>query len=293
MAHLSIPKTYKLYVGGAFPRSESGRTYRVTDAGGSFMANAAQGSRKDLRDAVTAARKGHQAWAKATPYNRGQVIYRIAEMLDGRTPEFVDLLRTSRGVSAREASAEVQASVDRLVHFAGWTDKIAAVFGGTNPVSAPYFSYSTTEPTGVVGVVAPADSALFGLIATVAPILAGGNSVVVLTSHDDPCTAITFGEVLATSDVPGGVVNLLTGDPAEMGPHLAAHLDVNGLDLTGADQDLRVTMEQLAAESLKRLYVGADTVGDSPGTERLRAFLEVKSVWHPVGAVSLSGGSAY
>lgn len=293
MAHLGIPKTYKLYVGGAFPRSESGRTYRVTDAQGAFMANAAQGSRKDLRDAVGAARKGHRAWASATPYNRGQVIYRAAEMLDGRTGEFVDLLRRSRGLSARESAAEVQASVDQLVHFAGWTDKIAAVFGGTNPVSAPYFSYSTTEPTGVVGVVAPTHSALFSLVATVAPIIAGGNSVVVLASRDDPCTAVTFGEVLATSDLPGGVVNLLTGDPAETGPHLASHLDVNGLDLSGADADLRVTMEQLAAESLKRIHVGNDEVGSSPGTRRLRAFLEVKSVWHPVGAVSLAGGSGY
>lgn len=293
MAPLSIPKTYKLYVGGAFPRSESGRTYRVTEAGGAFMANAAQGSRKDVRDAVGAARKGHQVWAKATPYNRGQVIYRAAEMLDGRTAEFVDLLRRSRGLSARAATAEVRASTDRLVHFAGWTDKIAAVFGGTNPVSAPYFSYSTTEPTGVVGVVAPTDTGLFGLVATVAPIIASGNSVVVLASQQDPCTAVTFGEVLATSDLPGGVVNLLTGDPAEMGPHLAAHLDVNGLDLSGADRELRVTMEQLAAESLKRLFLGSEGVADPPGTERLRAFLEVKSVWHPVGAVSLAGGTAY
>lgn len=293
MAHLSIPKTYKLFSGGAFPRSESGRTYPVTDAKGEFMANAAQGSRKDLRDAVVAARKGHQAWAKATPYNRGQVVYRMAEMLDGRAPEFVDLLRRSRGMTAAEARSEVQAAVDRLVHFAGWTDKISAVFGGANPVSGPYFSYSACEPTGVVGVVAPTDAPLLGLVSVVAPIVAGGNSVVVLAAQDDPCVAITFGEVLATSDTPAGAINLLTGDPAEMGPHLAAHQDVNGLDLTGADDELRLAMEQAASQTLKRIHVGTDDFTAAPGTARLRAFLEVKSVWHPVGAVSLAGGSAY
>lgn len=293
MAHLPIPKTYKLFVGGGFPRSESGRTYPVTDAKGEFMANAARGSRKDLRDAVVAARKGHQAWAKATPYNKGQVIYRIAEMLDSRGPEFVELLRRSRGLTAAQARGEVQSAVDQLVHFAGWTDKITAVFGGANPVSGPFFSYSACEPTGVVGVVAPVDAPLLGLVSTVAPIVAGGNSVVVLAAQDDPCVAVTFGEVLATSDVPGGAINILTGDPAETGPHLAAHRDVNGLDLTGAGDVLRLEMEQAAAQTLKRIHVGEEDATATPGTGRLRAFLEVKSVWHPVGAVSLAGGSAY
>ena len=293
MAHLSIPKTYKLFVGGAFPRSESGRTYPVTDAKGEFMANAAQGSRKDLRDAVVAARKGHQAWAGATPYNRGQVIYRMAEMLDGRGPEFVELLRRSRGATAAQARSEVQAAVDRLVHFAGWTDKITAVFGGANPVSGPFFSYSACEPTGVVGIIAPTDAPLLGLVSAVAPVVASGNSVVVLAAQDDPCVAIGLGEVLATSDVPGGAINILTGDPDEMGPHLAAHKDVNGLDLTGAGDELRLAMEQAASQTLKRIHVGDEDFTSAPGTGRMRAFLEVKSVWHPVGAVSLAGGTAY
>ncbi|MCW2805002.1 MAG: hypothetical protein QOF52_3283 [Propionibacteriaceae bacterium] len=295
MAHLSIPKTYKLFIGGAFPRSESGRTYPVTDAKGNFMANAALGSRKDARDAVTAARKGFGAWSKATPYNRGQVIYRAAEMLEGRKPQFVELISTSRGSSVRSATAEVDAAVDRLVHYAGWTDKLAAVFGHANPVSAPYFSYSAPEPTGVVAALAPAESPLLGLVSVVAPIISSGNACVVVAAEADPCVAITFAEVLATSDLPGGVVNLLTGQPKEMGPHLAGHGDVNALDLTGADDELRTTLAQLGSQTVKRVYVpkGVPDFAAAPGTARLRAFLEIKTVWHPTGALSLAAGGGY
>ncbi|MFP5282090.1 MAG: aldehyde dehydrogenase family protein [Actinomycetes bacterium] len=291
--HLSVPKTYKLYVGGKFPRSESGRTYAVHDADKRFLANAARGSRKDVRDAVVAARKGVSAWAAATPYNRGQVVYRAAEMLEGRRAQFAELLSVVRGAGAEAARAEVDLAVDRLVHYAGWTDKLAAVFGGANPVSGPYFSYSAPEPTGVVGVVAPADG-LLGLVSVVAPVLAGGNACVVLV-EEDPCTAITFAEVLATSDLPAGVVNVLTGQRGEMAPHLAAHADVNALDLTGAGPELRIALEQAAAETVKRVYVPAGTpdFAAAPGTARIRAFLEIKTVWHPTGAVSLAGGSAY
>lgn len=295
MSHLGVPKTYKLFVGGAFPRSESGRTYVVRDASGAFWANAARGSRKDVRDAVSAARKGHGAWRRATPYNRGQVLYRVAEMLEGRRAQFVELLGTGYGTEPHRAAAEVDATVDRLVHHAGWTDKLAAVLGSTNPVSAPYFSYSAPEPMGVVGVLAPVDAPLLGLVSVLAPVLAGGNAAVVLVPEPDACVAVTFAEVLATSDLPAGVVNLLTGSPAEMAPHLAAHGDVDALDLTGADADLRVVLEQAAAETLKRVYTPRTTPDFTapPGLGRLRAFLETKTVWHPTGALSLAGGSAY
>ena len=295
MTHLSVPKTYKLYVGGKFPRSESGRTYAVRDAKGQFMANAALGSRKDGRDAVVAARKGFGAWSKATPYNRGQVIYRVAEMLEGRRAQFVELLTTSRGVSARVATAEVDAAIDRLVHYAGWTDKLAAVFGHANPVSGPFFSYSAPEPTGVVAVIAPVDAPLLGLVSVIAPVITSGNACVVVAAAADPCVAVAFAEVLATSDVPGGVVNLLTGEASEIAPHLAAHGDVNALDLTGADTELRISLERAASQTVKRVYVpaGVPDFAAAPGTARLRAFLEIKTVWHPTGALSLSGGTAY
>ncbi len=295
MSHLAVSKTYKLFVGGAFPRSESGRTYQARDTKGNFTANVALASRKDLRDAVVAARKGYAAWSKATAYNRGQVIYRIAEMLEGRRTEFVELIMSSTGVSAKVATAEVEAAIDRLVHYAGWTDKLAAVLGSTNPVSSPYFSYSAPEPTGVVGILAPAGSPLLGLISVIAPVIAGGNSCVVIAAEQDPCVAMTFAEVVATSDVPGGVINILTGRIAELAPHLAAHADVNALDLTGADAELRRSLEQAAAQTVKRVYVpkGVPDFRAAPGTARLRAFLEIKTVWHPTGALSLSGGAAY
>ena len=295
MTHLAVSKTYKLFIGGAFPRSESGRTYQARDSKGNFMANAALASRKDLRDAVVAARKGYATWSKATAYNRGQVIYRIAEMLEGRRSEFVELIMISTGTSSKVATAEGDAAIDRLVHYAGWTDKLAAVLGSTNPVSSPYFSYSAPEPTGVVGILAPAGSPLLGLVSVLGPVIAGGNACVVIAAEQDPCVAITFAEIVATSDVPGGVINILSGKIAELAPHLAAHADVNGLDLTGADAELRESLEQAAAETVKRVYVpkGTPDFAASPGTARLRAFLEIKTVWHPTGALSLSGGTAY
>jgi aldehyde dehydrogenase (NAD+) len=294
MSHLAVPKTYKLYIGGKFPRSESGRTYPLRDADGRLLANAARASRKDARDAVLAARKGYGTWSAATPYNRGQVIYRIAEMLDGRRAEFVDLL-VRGGAQEAAARVEVDASVDRLVHYAGWTDKLAAVFGSTNPVSGPYFSYSAPEPTGVVAVLAPTDAPLLGLVSVVAPVISGGNACVVVVAEPDAYTGVTFGEVLATSDLPGGVVNLLTGSAAELGPHLAAHGGVDALDLTGADEELAAALERAASGTVKRVYrpKGTPDFAAPPGTARLRAFLEVKTVWHPTGALSLAGGSAY
>ena len=297
MSHLGVPKTYKLYLGGAFPRSESGRTYPVRNAEGGFWANAARASRKDARDAVAAARKGFASWSRATPYNRGQVLYRVAEMLDGRREQFVELISTGTGSTAAVAAEEVDRATDRLVHYAGWTDKLAAVLGSANPVSGPFFCYSAPEPTGVVAIVAPAGAPLLGLVSTIAPVLAGGNTCVVVAAKPDACVAITFAEVLATSDLPGGVANVLTGDSAEIAPHLASHADVNALDLTGVvtEPGLRADLERAAAETVKRIYAprGRPDFAAPPGTARLRAFLEIKTVWHPTGALSLAGGSSY
>ncbi|HET9302925.1 MAG TPA: aldehyde dehydrogenase family protein [Propionibacteriaceae bacterium] len=295
MTHLAVSKTYKLFIGGAFPRSESGRTYQARDNKGNFMANAALASRKDLRDAVVAARKGYAAWSKATAYNRGQVIYRMAEMLEGRRTEFIELIMISTGASSKEAAEEVDTSIDRHVHYAGWTDKLAAVLGSANPVSSPHFSYSAPEATGVVGILAPTGSPLLGLISVIAPVITGGNACVVIAAESDPCVAMTFAEVAATSDVPAGVINILTGRISELAPHLAAHADVNALDLTGTSVELRKALEQAAAETVKRVYVpkGVPDFMAAPGTARLRAFLEIKTVWHPTGALSLSGGSSY
>ena len=295
MARLTVAKTYKLYIGGAFPRSESGRTYQVHDQKGTLMANASLASRKDARNAVVAARSGLAKWAGATPYNRGQVLYRVAEMLEARRAEVADLIVRSRGVTPAQARAEVDASVDRVVHFAGWTDKLPAVFGGANAVSGPYFSYSAPEPSGVVAVAVDSSSALLPLVSQLLPVLAGGNTAIVLASQDDPTVAVTFAEVLATSDVPGGVVNILTGNQAEVLPWLASHADVNGLDLTGVPLDARTPLEQAASDTVKRVHAPRRTPDftATPGTARMRAFLETKTVWHPVGAVSLAGGSAY
>lgn len=291
---LSVAKTYKLYVGGAFPRSESGRTYQVTDSTGGFLANAAQGSRKDARDAVVAARKAVGGWAGTTAYNRGQVVYRIAEMLEGRRADMAEIVAATEGLDLDAARATVDATIDRLVHYAGWTDKISAVFGGANPVAGPFFAFSVPEPTGVVAAVAPTESSLLGLVSVIAPIICSGNAVVVVASEAKPLPAIVLGEILATSDVPGGVVNILTGSPAEIFPWLAAHGDVNALDLTGADPEQRTAWERAAAGTVKRVFSPPPTdFTNTPGTARLRAFLETKSVWHPTGSLSLSGGTGY
>ena len=285
-SRLDVRKTYKLYIGGAFPRSESGRSYVVSDAKGGFLANASQASRKDARDAVGAARKAFGGWSGKTGYNRGQVLYRVAEVLEGRRAQFVDEIQRGEGVSKRQAEAAVDTSVDRLVWYAGWADKVAQVVGGANPVAGPYFNFSLPEPTGVVAVVAPQDSSLLGLVSVLAPVIVTGNTAVVVTSFDRPLPAITLAEVLATSDVPGGVVNILTGDAAEVAPWLASHMDVNAIDLTGvADPALARTLEEAAAENLKRVIrpvPGVDWAAE-PGIDRLTTFLETKTVWHPIG----------
>jgi acyl-CoA reductase-like NAD-dependent aldehyde dehydrogenase len=285
---IDVKKTYKLYVGGAFPRSESGRTYLVHDHKGRFLANASAASRKDARDAVQAARKAFAGWSARTAYNRGQVVYRIAEVLEGRRVQFVDEVQRSEGLTKRQAEAVVDASVDRLVWYAGWADKIAQVVGGTNPVAAPFFNFSLPEPTGVVGVLAPQQSSLLGLVSVVAPVIVTGNTCVVASSHERPLPAITFSEVLATSDVPGGVVNVLTGALADTAPTLASHMDVNAVDLTGVSGDAETArdLEVAAAENLKRVVRARAAEPDwtlEPGLDAMTAFLETKTVWHPVG----------
>ena len=281
---LRVRKTYKLYIGGAFPRSESGRSYPVRASSGELLAHAAQASRKDLRDAVLAARKAFAGWSSATAYNRGQVLYRVAEMLDGRREQFAAEVAATEGGSAAVALAQVDAAIDRWVYYAGWTDKYAQVVGGTNPVAGPYFSFSLPEPTGVVGVVAPQDSSLLGLVSVLAPVVAMGNTAVVIAAEARPLPASSFAEVLATSDLPGGVVNLLTGFTAELAPWLAGHRDVNALDLTGVALAQRKALQIKAADNVKRVFApGPMDWSSDPGTSRLGAFMETKTVWHPIG----------
>lgn len=285
MSRIDVRKTYKLYIGGAFPRSESGRTYDVTDSNGKFLANAAKASRKDSRDAVVAARKAFGGWSTRTPYNRGQVLYRVAEVLEGRRDQFVSEVRASEGLSAKQAITVVEASVDRWVWYAGWADKLAQVVGNANPVSGPFFNLSSPEPTGVVAMAAPQDSSLLGLVSVIAPAIVSGNTVVVVSSYGRPLPAINLSEVLATSDLPGGVVNILTGDIAEIGPWLASHMDVNAFDLAGVDDvELAKELEVGSAGNLKRVVrpTASDWTAD-PGLSRLTPFLETKTVWHPIG----------
>ncbi|WP_404432138.1 aldehyde dehydrogenase family protein [Microbacterium lacus] len=278
---LTVPKTYKLYIGGAFPRTESGRTYEVVSAKGDFLANAAKASRKDARDAVTAARAAVKGWSGATAYNRGQVLYRVAELLEGRRAQFVDEISQQTGASTSAANAEVDDAIDRWVWYAGWCDKFGQVAGNGNPVAGPYFNISVPEPTGVVGIIAPQDSSLLGLVSAVAPALVTGNTVVVVASEQFPLSAISLAEVLATSDVPGGVVNILTGSAAEIAPWIASHPDVHGLDLVGAGDIEWIDLQIKAAETLTRVLApesGPDAA--APSIDRITAFTETKTIWH-------------
>jgi acyl-CoA reductase-like NAD-dependent aldehyde dehydrogenase len=256
----------------------------VTDSKGRFLANAALASRKDARDAVQAARKAFADWSTTTAYNRGQVLYRVAELLEGRREQFVEEVGAGEGVSARKAEAAVDEAIDRWVWYAGWSDKIMQVQGSANPVAGPYFDFTIPEPTGVVAVMAPQDSSLLGLVSVIAPVIVSGNTCVVMASEKAPLPAVTLSEVLATSDVPGGVVNMLTGRVAEVAPWLASHMDVNAIDLVGADADTVVDLEVAAADNLKRVLRPAPVNwGREPDLSRMLAFLETKTVWHPVG----------
>ena len=286
MSRIDVRKTYKLYINGAFPRSESGRSYEVCDPKGRFLANASQASRKDGRDAVTAARNAFKGWSHANAYLRGQIVYRIAEVMESRRAQLVADVMSAEGVTEARANRTVDAAIDRIVWYAGWADKLPAVLGNANAVSGPFFNFSVPEPSGVVAIVAPEQSSLLGLVSTVIPVIVAGNTCVVITSAARPLPAITWAECLATSDVPGGVVNILTGDHAEIAPWLASHKDVDGIDLTGVeDAALANDLEAAAAVNLKR-FARPDATEDwhaRPNLRRLSRFIETKTVWHPIG----------
>jgi acyl-CoA reductase-like NAD-dependent aldehyde dehydrogenase len=281
MSRLDVRKTYKLYINGEFPRSESGRTYPAVDSKGEVLARVALASRKDLREAVRAARTAQTKWAERSGYNRGQILYRIAEMMEDRRATFEEQLEDG-GVTAGRARTEVSNSVDRMVWYAGWADKFSQVYGNLNPVAGPFFNISAPEPTGVVGVIAPREPSLLGLVSRLAPVIVSGNTAVVLASEPQPMPAITFAEVLESSDVPAGVVNILTGSQSELAPWLSDHMDVNAIDLAGADDQLRVRIEQGAVHNVKRL-IGLDGVLDGQSPYLIAAFTETKTVWHPKG----------
>src|SRR5687768_6556235 len=288
---LDVRKTYKLYIGGAFPRSESGRSFVVRAADGAPLANAVRGSRKDVRDAVRAARAAFPGWDRRTAMNRGQVLYRVAELMEGRREQFVDEVAAAEGLARDAAGEAVERAIDRWVWYAGWADKIAQQLGTVNPVAADYFDFTIPEATGVVGVVAPETSSLLGLVSRLAPVVVSGNTAVVLSSGSRPLPAVTLTEVLATSDVPGGVINLITGHKRELVPWLAAHMDVNALDLFGVPADLRTATEEAAVDSMKRVArpprdaATFDWLDDERAQrpEWIAAFLELKTVWHPIG----------
>ena len=289
---LSVRKTYKLYIGGAFPRTESGRAYEVFDARGRLLANACRGTRKDIRDAVRAARKAQPEWVARTAFNRGQILYRIAELMEGRRDQFIAEVMDAEGMARRRATRVVDAAIDRWVWYAGWADKYAQTLGTVNPVNGSYFNFSVPEATGVVGLIAPEGSSLLGLVSRLAPIIVSGNAAVVIASESRPLPAVTLSEVLATSDVPGGVVNLITGLRRELVQHLAAHMDVNGLDAYGLDPAQAAAVEELGVDNVKRLVrppsSGSDGVDwlskrcQSP--YHIGEFVEIKTVWHPIGA---------
>ncbi|CAB4758247.1 unannotated protein [freshwater metagenome] len=276
---IDVKKTYKLFIGGAFPRTESGRTYEVKNSKGIFIANPCMASRKDLKDAVVAARAAQTGWSQATAYNRGQILYRIAEMLEGRRDQFIAEICELTGVTPKKASDEVEASIDLLVWYAGWTDKISALDGATNPVAGPYYNFTIPEALGVVGFIAPKKSPLLGFVAGVAPIIASGNTVIALASESAPLPAMSFAEVIATSDVPSGVINILTGKSTELAPWFASHMDIDGLDITGLDTKLITEIKVAGAQNLKRIHSFKEVA--TPG--RILAFMESKTVWHPIG----------
>jgi acyl-CoA reductase-like NAD-dependent aldehyde dehydrogenase len=277
MSRLEVKKTYKLYINGAFPRSESGRIYEVSDAKGNFIANPALASRKDLRDAVVAARAAQPGWAKATAYNRGQILYRIAEMLEGRADQIANEISATSGVTPKKAHEQLMAAIDRWVWYAGWSDKLAAAFGSTNPVAGPYYNFTIPEAQGVIAV-APRDEFL-AFIDSIAPVITSGNSVIALVPGASAVPAMTFAEVLATSDLPHGVINILTGSHDELAPWAASHMDIDGMDISGIDKKKRTALKEAGTENLKRIH----HFEDAQTPNRIYAFMEAKTVWHPIG----------
>jgi len=276
---IDVMKTYKLYIGGAFPRSESGRSYELKNKKGNFIANPALASRKDLRDAVVAAKAAFSGWSHATAYNRGQILYRMAEMLEGRTEQFVAEIKALEGVSDSVARKQVQDSIDLWVWYAGWSDKISTTSGGTNPIAGPYYNFTIPEPLGVVGVIADEKESLLGITRGLAPVITSGNTAVLIASERLPLSAISLAEVMATSDLPAGVVNILTGSKSELIPWLASHMEVDGLDISGAEKKLDGEIKRAGTENLKRIY----RFEKEASLKRILSFTEYKTVWHPIG----------
>ena len=277
---LEVMKTYKLFIGGNFPRSESGRTYEVRGKNGQFITNACLASRKDLKEAVVAARAAQSSWAGATAYNRGQILYRIAEMMEGRREQFINEISASEGTSLESAEKEVFEAIDRCVWYAGWSDKLSALAGSTNPVSGPFYNFTIPEAMGVVGAIAPEEYSLLGLVDAIAPIIVSGNTCVVLASSRTPLSAITFAEVMATSDLPHGVCNILTGNKEELSPWFASHMDINGLDISGIDEPSLISeVKTSGAQNLKRIH----SFKQGENSQRILAFMEAKTIWHPIG----------
>lgn len=282
---IDVLKTYKTYVGGAFPRSESGHTFSLNNKSGKTIANVCRCTRKDVRDAMVKARAAQKGWQNRSAYNRGQILYRIAEMLEGRKEQFVDEMELM-GIKKKTARQEVELSIDRLIYYAGWTDKISQVYGTVNPVASSHFNFSMPEPTGVVGIVAPQKSPLLGLISMIAPVIAGGNTALILASEEYPLSSVSFGEVLHASDVPGGVVNILTGYQSEMIPHLSSHMDLNGVFNANKDADTRKQIDENCALNVKRRRHISDVDWADPDHENpyfIMDFQEIKTTWHPVG----------
>jgi len=279
MSRLDINKTYKLFIAGAFPRSESGRVYEIKGANKKFIANPAMASRKDLRDSVVAAKAAQSGWANATAFNRGQILYRIAEIMQGRSEQFVDEICALEGVSNKAAKIQVAEAIDTWVWYSGWCDKLSSVTGSLNQVSGPFYNFTTPEPLGVVAIFAESKPSLLGVVRTLAPVLAGGNTAVLIASESYPLPAVTLSEVLATSDIPGGVVNILTGKTAELAPWVASHMEIDGVDVAGLSKKQEEELKLVGADNLKRVFRFAPT--NNP--ERILSFMEQKTVWHPIG----------
>jgi acyl-CoA reductase-like NAD-dependent aldehyde dehydrogenase len=279
MSRIDVSKTYKLFIGGAFPRSESGRVYEIKGANKKFIANPSLASRKDLRDAVVAAKAAQPGWANATAFNRGQILYRIAEIMEGRSEQFVDEICALEGVTSKVAKTQVDAAIDTWVWYSGWCDKLSSVTGSLNQVSGPFYNFTTPEPLGVVAIFAENKPSLLGVVRTLAPVLAGGNSAVLIASENYPLPAITLSEVLATSDVPGGVVNILTGKSAELAPWVGSHMEIDGVDVAGLSKKQEEELKLVGADNLKRIF----RFNPDNHPERIISFMEQKTVWHPIG----------
>lgn len=279
MSRIDVNKTYKLFIGGAFPRSESGRVYEIKGVNKKFIANPALASRKDLRDSVVAAKSAFPGWCSATAFNRGQVLYRIAEIMQGRIEQFIDEICALEGLSTKAAKSQVEEAIDTWVWYSGWCDKLSSISGSLNQVSGPFYNFTSPEPLGIIAVFAENKPSLLGAVRTLAPVISGGNTVVLIASENYPLPAITLSEVLATSDIPAGVVNVLTGKTSELAPWVASHMEIDGVDVAGLSRKEEEELKLVGAENLKRVFRFKNT--NSP--ERILNFMEQKTIWHPIG----------